>query len=115
MAVVFKLFYLFSRRNYLAHLVFLCHTHAFTFLLFIVLTAMRYAGQVVPALSTSMTVLGAVMILLYPPVYYFLAMRRVYEQGVALTLLKQFLLMIVYLFAVMLVFAVGLVVVMLAS
>jgi hypothetical protein len=115
MAVVLKLFYFFSRRNYLAHLVFLCHTHAFTFLLFMVLTAMRYVGQAIPTLSTSMTVLGAVMILLYPPVYYFLAMRRVYEQGVMLTLLKQFLLMIVYLFAVSLVFAVGLLVVTLAS
>jgi hypothetical protein len=115
MAVVFKLFYAFSRRNYLAHLVFLCHTHAFTFLLFIVLTAMRYAGQVVPALSSTMSVLGAFLFLLYPSVYYFLAMRRVYEQGRALTLLKEFLLMIVYLFAVMLVFSVGFIVVALAN
>jgi hypothetical protein len=115
MAVVLKLFYAFSRRNYLEHLVFLCHTHAFTFLIFIVLTAMRYAGKAVPALSSSMTALGAAMLLLYPPIYYFLAMRRVYAQGVMLTLLKQVVLMIVYLFVVMLVFAVGFVVLMLVT
>jgi hypothetical protein len=115
MAVVFKVFYVFARRNYLAHLVFLCHTHAFTFMLFVVLTALRFVAHAVPMLSTPMTVLWVLMFLFYAPAYYFLAMRRVYEQGVMLTLLKEFLLMIVYLFAVTLVFAVGFIVVMLAT
>jgi hypothetical protein len=115
MAVVFKLFYLFTRRNYLAHLVFLCHTHAFTFLLIVVLTVLRFAGRAVPALYTPFAWMGGGLFLLYTPAYYFLAMRRVYGQGVLLTLLKEFLLMLLYFVVITLVFSVGFLVVMFAT
>ena len=115
MAIVFKLFYVFSGRNYLAHLVFLCHTHAFTFMVVIVLTLLRMLGAALPALGGAIEVLGWVLLLLYMPAYYFLAMRRVYAQGVLLTLLKQIVLMTAYLFVITLVFSVGFIVVMLVS
>ncbi len=107
MAVVFKVFYVFTGRNYLAHLVFLCHTHAFTFMLIVVLTVMRMLGRTVPGLGTLMAIIGGLLFLVYMPAYYFLALRRVYEQGVLLTLSKQFALMAIYFFAVLIVFSVG--------
>ncbi len=115
MAAVFKLLYVFSGRNYLAHLAFLCHTHAFTFMLIVVLTAMRMLGNIVPGLGGPMSWLGGALFLLYMPAYYFLAMRRVYEQGVMLTLVKQFALMVIYVFVVGIVFSLGFVAVMLAT
>lgn len=114
-AVVLKLLYLFAKRNYLAHLVFLCHTHAFTFLTFVVFSALLVVGRVVPALETPLLVLGVLMTFFYMPAYYFLAMRRVYGQGVMLTLLKQLVLMFIYLFVVGIVFTAGFVIVMLAT
>ena len=105
----------FYTRNYLAHLVFLCHTHAFTFMVVIVLTLLRMLDAALPALGGAIEVLGWVLLLLYMPAYYFLAMRRVYAQGVLLTLLKQIVLMTAYLFVITLVFSVGFIVVMLVS
>ena len=49
------------------------------------------------------------------PAYYFLAMRRVYGQGVLPTLLKEVALMFLYLVVITLVFSVGLLVVMFAT
>lgn len=115
MAVVFKVFYLFSRRNYLAHLVFLCHTHAFTFLLVVVLVMLDIFGDLVASMKTPTSVLGGVLFLLYMPAYYFLAMRRVYGQGRLFTFAKQLALTFVYLLATTLVFSLGFTVVMLVT
>jgi hypothetical protein len=115
MAAVFKLFYLFTGRAYLGHLVFLCHTHAYSFLLIVVLLLLQMVSSMSPGLNGAITILGFTLLLLYTPVYYFVAMRRVYAQHWLLTFSKLVALMLIYFVAIFIVFSVGFVVVMLTN
>jgi hypothetical protein len=114
MAVVFKVFYLFTGKPYLQHLIFLCHTHAFTFLLFMVWNLLLILDDFVPG-AGFLSFVWFFVLLFYSPVYYFLAMRRTYEQGRLLTLVKLPVLMLVYLFVIGVVFMLGFFAVMLTS
>ncbi|MDH3746721.1 MAG: DUF3667 domain-containing protein [Gammaproteobacteria bacterium] len=95
MAFVLKFLYPLSRRYYVEHLLFFVHFHAFLFVLLtlqilwarlIALVGFHDAVSVLPIVATSF----------YIPVYLYKSMRRVYEQGRILTVLKFLTLSITY-------------------
>jgi|SRR6185437_16717376 len=91
LAIAMKPLYRRPRRYYVQHLLFLLHNHAFLFLLlglFSLITGLLPIS-VLPAL------LGFA-ITLYIPYYYYLAMRRVYDQGTGATLGKLAVLALAY-------------------
>lgn len=93
LALAMKPLYLRPRRHYIEHLLFFLHSHAF---LFVVLGVSTLA-----AMSTSSPlVLDPVntAIAIYVPIYFYLALRRVYGQGRWLTLSKLAALGVVYFF-----------------
>jgi len=80
------------RRYYVEHLLFFIHNHAFTFVLFtLFMLAMAITSW------TWLIVLYVLVVLLYPPVYTYRAMRRVYPQRRWITRLKFIALACVYL------------------
>jgi hypothetical protein len=96
MAFVLKLLYPLSRRYYVEHLLFFVHFHAFFFLILSLEILFTRLGEWIGFLDPIFT-LTTVIASLYIPVYLFLAMRRVYGQGRALTFLKYVPLTISYL------------------
>ena len=90
LALAMKLMY--WRRYYVEHLLFFIHNHAFTFVLFTLFTlAMAITSW------SWLIALFILIVLFYPPVYTYRAMRRVYAQGKWITRLKFFVLACVYL------------------
>lgn len=94
-ALLMKLLYLRRRRLYAEHFIYSLHVHAFAFLVF---TAMLLLPSKAPTW----------LLLLWLAIYIFLAMRRVYGQGVLKTAMKYWVLFIGYSTAFGLVFAVAL-------
>jgi hypothetical protein len=105
MAFVLKMLYPLSKRYYVEHLLFVLHYHAFFFL---VMTVEILFSRLAALLSVPATVGNVVrfVVSLYVPVYLYKSMRRVYEQGRAITILKFFFLVLSYLcgLVVMLIF-----------
>ena len=95
MALVLVFLYPLSKRYYVEHLLFFVHFHAFFFL---ILTLQVLWTRLIGSLDGPgwLAVLPVVATSLYIPVYLFKAMRRVYEQGWALTMLKYLLLVMAY-------------------
>ena len=95
MALVLVFLYPLSKRYYVEHLLFFVHFHAFFFL---ILTLQVLWTRMIGSLHGPgwLAVLPVVATSLYIPVYLFKAMRRVYEQGWALTMLKYLLLIVAY-------------------
>ncbi len=95
MALVLKMLFPLSKRYYAEHLLFVLHFHAFFFLILtfqIVLS--RLATRLpIPEAAANLTIL---LLSLYIPLYLYKAMRRVYEQGRLITLLKYVLLVFAY-------------------
>ena len=90
LALAMKLMY--WRRHYVEHLLFFIHNHAFTFVLFTLFTlAMAITSW------AWLIMLYVLIVLLYPPIYTYRAMRRVYAQGKWITRAKFFVLTCVYL------------------
>jgi hypothetical protein len=96
MAFVLKLLYPLSRRYYVEHLLFFVHFHAFFFLILSMQILVTRLGDWIGFLDPIVTV-ATVAASFYIPVYLFLAMRRVYGQGRAVTFLKYVPLTISYL------------------
>lgn len=95
MAFVLKLLYPLSRRYYVEHLLFFVHFHAFLFLLLTMqILWVRLVGAV--GLAEAVAVLPIVATSFYIPVYLYKSMRRVYEQGRILTILKFLTLSLTY-------------------
>ncbi len=90
-ALLLKLLYLRRKRRYLEHLIFTLHVHAFVFL--VLALALGTALIAWPPLAAV-----ARWLLWSIPVYAFIAIRRVYGQGPAKTLVKFCLLGIGYAF-----------------
>jgi hypothetical protein len=84
-ALVLKLLYLRRNRLYAEHFVFALHVHAFVFVLFSAALALRLPDW-----------LDTLMLWVWVPVYVFLAMLRVYGQGIPKTLLKYGILFVAY-------------------
>lgn len=95
MALVLKVLYPLSKRYYVEHLLFVLHYHAFVFLILTLeVLWSRFVSVIrMPELLSDLTVF---VISVYIPVYLYRSMRRVYEQGRAITLLKFLLLVIAY-------------------
>lgn len=95
MALVLKVLYPLSKRYYVEHLLFVLHYHAFMFLILTLeVLWSRFASLIrLPEFASDLTVF---VISIYIPVYLYRSMRRVYEQGRAITILKFLLLVVAY-------------------
>lgn len=95
MAFVLKLLYPLSRRYYVEHLLFFVHFHSFMFFILTLQVLLTRLGEWIGFVETlfSLIVIAAT---LYIPVYLFVAMRRVYGQGRALTIVKFVPLVVAY-------------------
>ncbi len=87
MAAVATLFYWRPRRLYVEHLVLFLHTHALVFLV-LSLNAVFNALQVAGLPGAAVLGVAGAALLLYVPYYVYRAMRVVYGDGRALTLVK---------------------------
>ena len=98
------LLYIRSGRYYIEHFIFSLHTHAFTFLCFALaapISENRLKAQIgTTSIEAAPTV---VFFMLWLLVYYFIAMRRVYRQGVVITVAKYFVLATSYIVLLVLV------------
>ncbi|MBT4162799.1 MAG: DUF3667 domain-containing protein [Gammaproteobacteria bacterium] len=84
-AVLLKIFYLGHRIYYAEHLLLAVHNHCFLYLALLFLSLLEHA------VSTSMTAVAAPVftaINIWIPIYIYLSMLRVYQQGYFVTLLK---------------------------
>jgi len=90
LALAMKLMY--WRRYYVEHLLFFIHNHAFTFVLFTLFSLFMAISSWVWLIT-----LYVLIVVFYPPVYTYRAMRRVYPQGKWITRLKFVALACVYL------------------
>ena len=97
MALILKILYPLSKRYYVEHLLFVIHFHAFVFL---ILTLQILFGRLTTFASLPDAVSGIAVfaVSLYIPVYFYKAMRRVYEQGHVLSSLKFIVLLTSYFF-----------------
>jgi len=93
-ALVLRLLYPLAGYVYLEHLIFALHMHAFTFLMLLVAWPLFYwVPRYVPSaeLNWFAWVLGTYML-----VYPWIAMRRVYRQGIAMTTFKYLMQAFIY-------------------
>lgn len=94
-ALLVKVFYLFSHRKYIEHLLFLVHYHASFFLILAIISVVEAVSASFPILSTPASIIVALG-WGYIPAYLFIAMRRIYRQGWVLTGTKYLLLLTGY-------------------
>ena len=96
MALVLKMLYPLSKRYYVEHLLFVLHFHAFFFLILTLEVVFSRATDRL-GLPDLVRNLSVFVVSVYVPVYLYKAMRRVYGQGRAITLLKYLFLFPTYL------------------
>jgi hypothetical protein len=91
-ALIFKFWYLFAKRYYVEHLIFSLHNHAFIFVSLIVLLLTGLAGETLAsygytsaaeATEVLLTIIG-----IWIPLYLFISLKTVYQQGWWLTIGK---------------------------
>jgi hypothetical protein len=87
LALILKLFYVRRQYYYVEHLIFSFHSHAFVFLIFIILMILP---ESIPESTEG-------LLFLTIPVYLYFAMKRVYSQRIFKTLMKFILLIFSYL------------------
>lgn len=95
MAIVLKILYPLSKRYYVEHVLFVVHFHAFVFL---ILGLQVLFSRLIRAfgLPEVISIVTSVAVSLYIPIYLFKAIRHVYGQSWAVTLLKFFILLLAY-------------------
>ena len=91
-ALLLKFWYTFAKKYYVEHLIFALHNHSFLFVvLLIIMLANTFAGWREPSedglITTAVNVIN-VAIWIWIPVYLFISLKRVYQQGWGLTILK---------------------------
>ncbi len=98
-AALLKLFYLFTGRLYMEHMLVALHSHAFFGLALIVTTLLQLAAQALPAGSLLQSAMDGLATLsaIWIPVYLLIMQRRVYAQGWLLTVSKFLVLGAIYL------------------
>ena len=103
-AIFSKIFYLFSKRYYVEHLIFSLHNHSFIYLVMIVEISLEaLQSWTKTATFTGASVLYEMMdwinllIILWIIAYIFIATKRFYQQGWVMTISKTFALGIIYL------------------
>jgi len=91
-ALLFKFWYLFSKKYYVEHLIFALHNHAFIFALAVILLLTgALAAWREPSgegLLTSLSEILRVVAWTWIPLYLLISLKRVYRQGWGMTLLK---------------------------
>lgn len=91
-ALLLKFWYLFAKKYYVEHLIYALHNHAFVFvILLITIGANSYAGWLEPnedGVVSSIVGYMGVAVLIWIPVYMLLSLKKVYQQGWGLTLVK---------------------------
>ncbi|MDG2090185.1 MAG: hypothetical protein P8J61_03610 [Gammaproteobacteria bacterium] len=107
LAVFMKFLYLFKRRKYVEHLMFLFHTHSFIFALAIITIALVKLSGPFPVVNNFIAPLTT-FIWLYAVFYVFVAMRRVYNQGRFATSFKMLMLLPSYTICLAITFVSGL-------
>ena len=107
LAVFMKGLYLFKKRKYLEHLMFLFHSHSFVFALLILTVLIARATNPFPYLENYIGLLLTI-IWIYAAIYIFIALRRVYHQGIFMTTVKMIMLFPVYSICLALTFLSGL-------
>ena len=88
-AMLLKLLYLRANKFYVEHFVFSLHLHAFAFIVFSINAA-------IPENESALTDTAESLLVLTFAVYYFLALRRYYQQGRRKTMLKYIVLVGMY-------------------
>jgi hypothetical protein len=91
-ALLFKFWYTFAKKYYVEHLIFALHNHSFLFVvLLLLMLANTFAGWQEPSedglLTTAVNLIN-VAIWIWIPVYLFISLKRVYQQGWGMTILK---------------------------
>jgi len=102
-AIFLKLFYAFSKRYYIEHLVFLLHNHAFIYMVLMIEVISEFTADKLNKLDSGMASIvadaldGLATLLFYwMLIYVFLAMKRFYQQGWGATITKTLLLGFIY-------------------
>lgn len=99
-ALLFKFWYLFARKYYVEHLIHALHNHSFMFVVFILLMLINsLAGALEPGEAGPVNAAAEfvnLIIFLWLPVYFLLALKRVYQQAWALTVTKYIVIGISY-------------------
>ena len=95
MALMLKILFPLSKRYYVEHLLFVIHYHAFIFL---ILSLQIIVGRLtsMASLPAAVSAITITAVSLYIPIYLYKSMRRVYEQGHLLTVLKFIVLLVSY-------------------
>ncbi|MGD8385084.1 MAG: DUF3667 domain-containing protein [Lysobacterales bacterium] len=91
-ALIFKFWYLFSKRYYVEHLIFALHNHAFLFVCLILILLLDGSGDLLNAAGHHGAAAAAswaiTAIAVWIPIYLLVSLRTVYRQGWMLTLGK---------------------------
>jgi len=91
-ALLFKFWYLFAKKYYVEHLIFALHNHSFLFVvLLIMMLANTFAGWQEPSEEGPFSAAANLLTIflgIWIPIYFFISLKRVYQQGWGLTLLK---------------------------
>ncbi|TPH16202.1 DUF3667 domain-containing protein [Litorilituus lipolyticus] len=99
-ALLLKIFYLFSKRLYMEHLTVALHSHSFIFFIILLIEMLNeLEGVVIESFPTAADMLNTLMVglLIWIPVYLFLMQKRVYKQGMLMTVIKFNIIAISYL------------------
>lgn len=80
-ALILKLFYVRRKQYYIRHLIFSIHFHSFIFLMFILITLLN---GVFDRNTAGITIIFLLII----PVYFFIALKKFYGQGIGKVMLK---------------------------
>jgi hypothetical protein len=96
-ALVLKLLYLFAGRYYTEHFTLALHTHSFLFLSFLLLMAASGISGIWTWAEKPVGLLSAAL-MVWMPVYLFLAQKFFYRQGIMLTTVKYFMTGFLYFF-----------------
>jgi len=99
-ALLFKFWYLFARKYYIEHLIFALHNHSFLFVMIVLMMLLGSLGSWIEpdgegrftaALTWVYTGIG-----IWIPLYFLVSLKRVYQQGWAMTVAKYCLIGISY-------------------
>jgi len=107
LAVFMKGLYIFKKRKYVEHLMFLFHTHSFVFALAILTVLIVRVTEPFPEFEDNIGLL-LTGIWLYAAIYIYVALGRVYHQGMLMTSIKMLMLFPVYTICLALTFLSGL-------
>lgn len=105
-ALLYKFWYLFARRYYFEHLMFALHNHAFVFVIFTVILVLEWIADDLlgPDVEAAQWIIGTIstLLLIWIPIYFLFALKRVYQQGWLMTIGKYFAIGISYWFLLLL-------------